>query len=78
MKWSRRFDDGGSNELIKPVLDTFDVRGDPIKRTDYYGKTGAPTTILEEQMEKFLHRSQRLLNPRFESSVRSSLEGSRP
>ena len=48
IKGSRRFDDGGSNELIKPVLDTFDVLGDPIKRTDYYGKPGAPTTILEE------------------------------
>ena len=48
MKGSRRFDDGGSNELIKPVLDAFDVLGDPIKRADYYGKPGAPTTILEE------------------------------
>ena len=30
------------------MLDTVDVLGDPIKRTDYYGKPGAPTTILEE------------------------------
>ena len=48
IKGSRRFDDGGSNELFEPVLDAFDVLGDPKKRADYDGKPGVDMSAAED------------------------------
>ena len=48
IKGSRRFDDGGSNELIKLVLDPVDVLGDSIKRADYDGKSGVDMSAAED------------------------------
>ena len=48
IKGSRRFDDGGSNELFKPVLDAFDVLNHSIKRADYDGKLGVDMSAAED------------------------------